>query len=139
MGSVTRFAGLYVLIVFAIGFAFGTVRVLFVEPAIGSFWAVMAEAPLMVAASYAACRPLVRKWWPLDGEAGVEIGLLSFLMLQVLESLLAGLIGPETYINNILLYWGDLSVARMVGLVAQVLFAAMPFIQILRISAHERE
>ncbi|MCO6186787.1 hypothetical protein [Rhizobium sp. L1K21] len=137
MGIVVRFAALYVLIVFAIGCMFAAIRIFLLEPAIGPLWAVVVEVPVMVVLSYLACGPLVRRWWPLDGEKGIEIGIAAFILLQLLESGLTGLVGPEPYLDNILIYWGDLSAPRLVGLVGQLLFAAMPFVRILRKSTHE--
>ena len=60
------------------------------------------------------------------------MGLTSFLLLQMAESLLFGALGPYRYADNVLYYLGDVSPARLAGLIGQILFAIIPFIQIAR-------
>ncbi|CAG0954028.1 MAG: hypothetical protein F9K19_10360 [Rhizobiaceae bacterium] len=55
-------AGLaYALGVFAVGFLFGTVRVLLVEPALGAAAAVAIELPLMLGVSWLVARAVLRR------------------------------------------------------------------------------
>jgi len=51
MGIATAAGALYALIVFLIGFIFGTVRVLLLAPRLGEIAAVVLETPVMLAAS----------------------------------------------------------------------------------------
>jgi hypothetical protein len=57
----------YFGIVYALGFALGTVRVLAVAPRIGELPAVLLEAPIMLAASWVTCRwalkPCLNVWY----------------------------------------------------------------------------
>jgi hypothetical protein len=138
VGVVIRFASLYTAIVFALGFGLGALRIVWLAPAIGAFWAVIVEVPIMLVFSSIVAAWLVRRWRLLNGETGIEIGIVSFLLLQVVESLLVGLSGPVSFTNNVLIYWGDLSSPRLIGLAGQLLFAALPFIHIWRVSAHGR-
>lgn len=55
-------AGLYFLLVFSAGFMLGTVRVLFVVPAIGERAAELLEMPLMLVVVAMAARFIVRKF-----------------------------------------------------------------------------
>jgi hypothetical protein len=55
-------AGFYFLLVFGAGFMFGTVRVLFVVPAIGARAAELLETPLMLVVVALAARFIVRKF-----------------------------------------------------------------------------
>ncbi len=55
-------AGLaYALAAFAVGFLFGTVRVLLVEPAIGAAAAVAIEVPLMLGVSWLVAKAVLRR------------------------------------------------------------------------------
>jgi len=63
MDSRLRAAGagvLYFVIVFAAGFAFGTMRTLFLVPQVGDVAAVSIEAPLILGVSWVAARFCVR-------------------------------------------------------------------------------
>jgi hypothetical protein len=55
-------AGLYFLLVFTAGFMLGTVRVLFIVPAIGERTAELLEMPLMLLVVALAARFIVRKY-----------------------------------------------------------------------------
>jgi hypothetical protein len=131
MMVVLRFAAVYAAIVFALGFGLGVVRALFVSPVTGEFVAVLVEVPAMLVLSWlVAARIFPGR--DLTPSQGIEIGLTSFLLLQMAESLLFGFLGPYTYIDNVLYYLGDLSPARLAGLIGQILVAVIPFIQIAR-------
>jgi hypothetical protein len=76
-----RAAGLYFLIVFSAGFALGTLRVLFIVPAIGERAAELLEMPLMVAIVALAARFIVRKF------AGSIHGTSQWLQVGVIANL----------------------------------------------------
>ena len=88
----TKAGALYAIIVFLIGFIFGTVRVLLVAPRLGETTAVIVEIPIMLAASWFVCRWCVVR---LDirlagyGSPSGAIGLAAqvifamFLVIQV--------------------------------------------------------
>jgi len=52
----TKAGALYAIIVFLIGFIFGTIRVLLLDPHLGETIAVIIEAPMILAASWFVCR-----------------------------------------------------------------------------------
>jgi hypothetical protein len=131
MMVVLRFAVLYAAIVLAFGFGLGAVRVLFVTPVTGELVAVLIEVPVMLVLSWVVAARIFHGRG-LAPAQGIEIGLTSFLLLQMAESLLFGAFGPYTYFDNMLFYLGDFSPARVAGLVGQILFAAIPHIQIAR-------
>jgi len=136
MAAVVRLASLYAAIVFAFGFALGTVRALYINPVVGEFVAVLIELPVMLVLSWCVAARI----FPgrgLTQAQGIEIGLTAFLLLQVVESLLFGMAGPYAYLDNVLFYLGDLSPPRMAGLIGQILFAAIPFVLILRSRHHD--
>lgn len=138
MGAALRFAGLYASIVFAFGFVAGATRVMLIVPTFGPFWSVLAELPVMLALSFLVARRLVRRSWPLDATDGLKIAVLSFTMLQLMESALAGVLGSGSLVDNLLVYWEDISPARLVGLAGQVLFSVFPLFIIVRLLSHER-
>jgi hypothetical protein len=86
-------AGLaYFTVVFAIGFALGTLRVLVMLPALGEILAVTLELPFILAVSWLASRWLVSRF---EVEATfaprVVMGGLAFALLMTAEVLLATL------------------------------------------------
>jgi hypothetical protein len=137
MAVIFRYAALYAAIVFALGFVMGTLRILFLAPVVGELAAVVVEVPVMLVLSWVVASRIFpgRR---LTREQGVEIGLASFLLLQLAESGLSGFFGPYSYTDNVLVYWGDLTTPRLVGLLGQVLFALLPLIHILRSRENDR-
>lgn len=107
--------------VFAIGFALGMVRVLYVAPRLGPLWAVAAEVPLMLAASAGVCHRLLRGRAVGRGEAGLmgaaALGLV--LLAEAGLSLLAG----RSLGAHLALY---AELPHQIGLAAQIGFALLP-------------
>jgi len=86
MMRVTRLAAYYFAIVFAVGFALGTVRVLWLVPALGERWAELSEMPLMWLASYLATRFLmVRPQGISSGKDAFWTGALALGVLLAVE------------------------------------------------------
>jgi hypothetical protein len=56
MTTATEAGAVYALIVFLIGFSFGTIRVLLLAPRLGETAAVILETPVILAASWFVCR-----------------------------------------------------------------------------------
>lgn len=86
MTSVIRLAVIYFAIVFAVGFALGAVRVLWLVPALGERWAELSEMPLMWLASYLTARYLLSR--SRDGLYWTDAlwaGLLALLLLLAVE------------------------------------------------------
>ena len=116
----------YFGIVFALGFALGTVRVLAVARYLGEFGAVLIELPAMLAASWFACRWLVRAcgvppaFWPR-----AAMGAVAFALLIAAEFALGTLLFGRS-LREQALDFGE--PARVAGLAAQILFAAFPLL-----------
>ena len=72
----------YALAVFAVGFVFGTLRVLFVEPVLGAAAAVAVELPLMLGVSWLVAKavlrrlPVARRLSPRAAMTAVALGVL---------------------------------------------------------------
>jgi hypothetical protein len=126
--STLKAAVAYAAIAFAAGFVLGTVRVLIVAPRLGAPLAMLLEAPVMLAVSWAACTACIRAArLPRTTAAGLLTGGTAFLLLQAAEMALAAVAfgrSPQAYL-------GDLAtLAGTEGLAAQVAFGLFPVIQV---------
>ena len=71
----------YFAIVFAVGFALGTLRVLLVVPRLGVRTAELAELPLMLLASFFAARWCMRRWRVQMPPERLVAGLMALALL----------------------------------------------------------
>jgi ABC-type uncharacterized transport system permease subunit len=125
--SILKPAFVYFAAVFATGFVLGTVRVLMTAPAIGEAWATVLELPVMLAASWFLCAWTIAKF-DVAPRAGVRagMGLLALLHLLTAETAL-GVAGFGRSLDAQLSEY--LKLGPMLGLIAQMAFAAFPLIQ----------
>jgi hypothetical protein len=114
----------YVIIVFAVGFLLGAIRVMVVAPLIGEFSGVCLEAPIMLAVSWVACG------WSLRA---FGVGERTTSRLAMGGAAFALLIGAETAVGAVLFARAPLGViqsfgtpAGAVGLASQIGFALIP-------------
>ena len=115
----------YVLIVFAIGFALGAIRVTFIAPATGPLAAVLIELPFMLTAAWFTAKWLIRT---LEVRATVSsraiMGLVAFALLMVIETLVGSAFG-----RSLASQLSDLQQpAGLAGLIGQMLFALIPLL-----------
>ena len=82
-------AASYFALVFALGFALGTVRALWLAPMLGEVAAVLAELPVMLAASYFAARWLTRRFAVRSAQSASLMGRIAFALLMLAEASLA--------------------------------------------------
>jgi len=117
-------AGLaYWAAIFALGFVLGALRVTVMVPLLGELAAVLAELPVMLAASWLWARVLVRRH-RLGPGAALVMGALAFLLLMGCEAALAlGAFGqaPGQWLAGM----GEAPGA--IGLAGQVTFALLPW------------
>jgi hypothetical protein len=126
VGRIVHSALIYWGIVFALGFALGTVRVLVVIPQLGSeTLAVALELPLMLAGSWIAARWLIRRKGPFIGVERALIGALAFAILMVAEAALAGIVFDERLSAR---FASLTTLPDLLGLSGQLVFAAMPLL-----------
>lgn len=118
-------AGLiYFVAVFALGFALGAVRVLALEPALGSLWPVLIELPIMLAASWWICGRVIQRLLPGAGQgARLIMGASAFALLMSAELSLSVAVFGRTVMEHVGA-WGSLHGA--LGLAGQIAFAAFP-------------
>jgi hypothetical protein len=118
-------AGLvYFLIVFAAGFALGTLRVLLLAPHVGALPAVVLELPVMLAVSWVACRWTIG-WFRVPGTLIVRVtmGLVAFTCLMLAEYAV-GVFGFGRTLAQHVAHYG--TAPALAGLLAQIAFAAVP-------------
>jgi hypothetical protein len=124
MKRVLSVATVYFLMLFALGFVLGTVRVLFVAPSIGVLGATLLEVPLMLAASFFGCRWVVGQWRVSTACAARVAMALWFMVLLVLFEML---LGVALFGRTLSGTWSRLATpAGMVGLSAQIIAALLP-------------
>jgi len=114
----------YFGVLFALGFALGTVRVLMVAPRIGELAATAAEAPVMLLASWLACGWIVRRWsvpYRLSDRTVMGAWFLGLLLAAEL------LLGLTLFGRTAAEQWAALtSPAGLLGLAAQLAVALFP-------------
>lgn len=121
-------AGLaYGAIAFAAGFALGTVRVLWVAPNFGPIAATLLELPLMLAISWFLVASLIA-WSRLDAATAprVIMGLAGLVLLLALETGVGLLLFGRSLADQLAEYW---TAPAQIGLLAQLVFAAIPWLQ----------
>ena len=114
----------YFLGVFALGFVLGTFRTMWLAREVGELAAVLAELPLMIAASWWWCRRLLARQ-PLDLAGRAIMGGTAFAWLMLAEFALALAFGrtPAQYLAGLLAPVG------LLGLAGQGVFALLPLVE----------
>ncbi|MGZ8287213.1 MAG: hypothetical protein ACXW27_12650 [Allosphingosinicella sp.] len=118
---------LYFLLIFLLGMALGTVRVLLIEPRVGPVGSVVLELPFMLAASWFVCGWLIRYLSvPAAVSSRAAMGALAFALLMAAELALSlfavGGTAREHFAN-----YGQ--AAPLAGLLGQLAFAAFPLVR----------
>jgi hypothetical protein len=117
-------ATVYFLMLFALGFALGTIRVLAVAPRIGELAATLTEVPLMLTAAYFTCRWAITRWHvPRDPAARWAMVFWFLILLFLFETLLGAMLFGRTLAEQ----WAALATPEgLVGLSAQIIAALLP-------------
>lgn len=121
-------AGLvYFGVVFAAGFALGTLRVLVLIPGLGDVLAVMLELPIMLALSWLACRWVAGHLdIPPTLTARLTMGAVAFVVLMAAELGVSTLAFGRSFSAHLNHYR---ELPAILGLVGQIAFAVFPIIQ----------
>lgn len=117
--------GLYFGIVFAVGFALGTIRTLFLVPRIGETGAVAIELPILLIVAWIVCGRLLRGHRLTPGQAAV-MGVVAFVLLMAAEAGLSIALAGRTLSEHLALYREP---AHWLGLSGQVAFALFPVLR----------
>lgn len=117
-------AAAYWGMVFALGFVLGSVRVLWIAPALGLLAATALELPVMLGASWIASGWLVRRFALGAGGEALAAGALAFALLMAAECALAVVLSDQTPAQWLA---GLAEPHAALGLAGQVVFALMPW------------
>jgi hypothetical protein len=114
-------------IVFAIGFVLGTIRTLLLVPRVGPLVAVAIELPFMIAASWHACRFVLRRYRvSAAAPQRLLMGAVALLLLLAAELAISVTLGGLSAAQHFALYARP---EHQLGLAAQLLFGLMPWLQ----------
>lgn len=120
----------YALSVFALGFVLGAVRVLLVAPRLGDAAAVLAEAPIILAFSWLVSRWCCRRMEIRpDMRERALMGAVAFAVLMLAELGVSVWVFHRPLADQLAQYR---STPGITGLLAQVIFAAFPYLQTCR-------
>ncbi|MFM9939444.1 MAG: hypothetical protein ACKVP7_08105 [Hyphomicrobiaceae bacterium] len=126
VGRTVAAGAAYFALVFAIGFVFGTIRVLLMAPRLGEH-AVSIELPIMLMLSWFSCLGLVDRFTvPPNALARLSMGAVAFALLMFGELAVSIFGFGRTLSQHAANYFRPLPA---LGLAAQVLFAIFPFAQ----------
>jgi len=120
-----RFGAFYATLVFLVGFALGTLRVLVIAPEVGDLAAVLIELPVILGLSWLVFRMLAKISESARTLPRGLISLCAFLVLIGLEFVLAAMVfsgGASAFLAS----W--LTLTGAIGLSGQVAFALIPLI-----------
>lgn len=118
-------AAAYFGAMFAGAFVLGTVRTLWIEPALGKTWAVACEAPFLIAWMYVSARFVLARFAPKRTTGALlSIGALAAVFQQAAEFGLALLAGQSFGAHLAYL----ISAPGLIYLAALVVFALMPLL-----------
>lgn len=114
----------YFVILFALGFVLGTIRVLLVAPRVGELAATAAELPIMLTAAWFVCRWAINRWHvPPDAIVRSTMALWFLALLSIFEVSLGAILFDRSPVEQ----WAALSTsAGYLGLSAQIIAAALP-------------
>jgi hypothetical protein len=116
----------YFAMIFALGFVLGTVRVLFIIPYIGEWYATLLELPVILTASWFASGWLINGMQIApDNASRLTMGLIAFSLL-ILADLMLGLafgrsLGEQASAIT--------QPAGLLGLAGQIVFGLLPWIR----------
>lgn len=117
----------YLVLIFAAGFALGSLRILVMTAALGPLLAVALELPLMLVLSWIVCRWSVRYYVvPATYEARLTMGEVAFLLLIGAEVVLTVSLFEGTILKPLAAYG---TAEGALGLIGQIAYAAFPLLQ----------
>lgn len=125
--NILKAGAAYFVIIFALGFVLGTIRVLLTAPRMGDLNATLLELPVLLIASWIVAGWLI-KHFKIAPEAKylIAMGVIAFAILMIAEPMLGLSFG-----KSLKTQWIDISKpAGLAGLSGQILFALIPWIRL---------
>lgn len=117
----------YFLLIFLLGMALGTIRILLLEPRLGAVPSVLLELPFMLAASWFVCGWLIRDLSvPGTATSRLAMGAMAFVLLMAADLALSRFAVGGTVSGHFAGYRGG---APLIGLLGQIAFALFPLVQ----------
>jgi len=117
----------YYAAVFAVGFVLGTLRTLWIAPAIGETKAVLAELPVMLAASWIVAGRVLQRYAVRESGDALVMGATAFALLMASEWLLAS----AMFGQSARVWLASLPVVPgVIGLAGQIGFAFVPALRV---------
>ncbi|MBN8817709.1 MAG: hypothetical protein J0I80_03180 [Sphingomonas sp.] len=129
MPRVLAAASSYFAAIFALGFALGVIRTLWLAPALGATPAVLVELPVMLGASWLVAQRLISTPPAMAPAKALRVGALAFAMLMAAEALLAVTLGGRS-----LAHWAAdlIRTPGWIGLAGQIVFGLMAWLAAMR-------
>ncbi|MBA2682983.1 MAG: hypothetical protein H0U66_00625 [Gemmatimonadaceae bacterium] len=114
------------MLLFALGFVLGILRVMYVAPRFGQTAATLAEVPVMLIAAVAACRWAISHW---QVSRAMKIRWMMMLWFLVLLFAFETLLGAVPFGRTASEQWAALTTrAGLIGLAAQIIAALLPLV-----------
>lgn len=115
---------LYFAGIFAIGFALGGIRIMFLLPLMSELYAVLLELPIILGMSWILCQKAIAKFEVVRNIGPrLTMGLTAFMCLILAEFLLWSIMFDDGAASFVSRYATS---AGFVGLFGQILYALMP-------------
>jgi hypothetical protein len=121
---------IYFAVVFCIAFLLGIFRIFVLVPRFGTLIAVLCELPVMLGISWVACRWIINSLSiPAKMMDRTIMGVVAFVLLMIAELCLSLLLFNRTISGHFEIYK---ETPELLGLIAQMLFAALPILQLMQ-------
>jgi hypothetical protein len=121
---------IYFTVVFCVAFLLGVFRIFVLVPRFGTLIAVLCELPVMLSISWVVCRWIVDSLSiPAKVMNRTIMGGVAFVLLMIAELSLSLLLFNRTISGHFALYK---ETPELLGLIAQVLFSALPILQLMQ-------
>lgn len=122
--QIARAAAAYWAMIFVLGFALGTLRVMWGAQALGETGFILIEVPIMLLASWLAAKAVVRRFAVQPGRAALAMGALAFALLMAAEVTLTAILGgdPAAWLAGLIRPPG------LYGFIGQLAFGLMPWL-----------
>ncbi len=116
---------IYFVAVFTLGFCLGVLRTLVLVPRLGETLAVLAELPVILAASWLICARILRSM-PMSRPGAAAMGAAAFALLMIAEAAISMLLAGRSLAAHVALH---AELPHLLGLAGQVAFASFPYLQ----------